>query len=517
MITAILSLHQSIYFLLNEIFLSCVLNLFLVIQVLLNTKISRIKRFAAKLIINDIFVKKNYIFSIKIIIFFSIISVILYADLLYNLILADFYYSFCVELCNKQIRITPFIILTKFTIAILTFFLLLILLIYINKQKNVNYNGHIFLIFCVIGLLTIVHSNDFISLYLSLELTGISIYCILGNQINSKQMSEASLKYFILSAFSTGLFLFGTSVIYCFCGTINFTNLHHYLNELSFNTITYYLILMGLIFIYCSFLLKLGIAPFHLWVMDVYAGSEYIIILFVTTIPKFAYIFILHYFTQFIFYQYSMVINLLLISVGILSICIGIFGAFYQTNIKQLIAFSAINNMGFILLNLLVLSSFSLVYIYIFLYIYVILMFTLIISIINLYNYHSNKPIIFLKQLLNLLHYKPAISLILGINIISLAGLPPFYGFYMKFFILQNIFEVSYFIAIVLLILNFIGSLYYLRLVKIMFFETNFHYNFVQYFKNIKFLSSYILIIGVFINLFGLIILNDCIIFLDTL
>ena len=168
---------------------------------------------------------------------------------------------------NKILLHSNFTTFFKLFILILSFLCFFISFNYLKNEKINTFEYHILLLIVVLGSLFLISANDFLTLYLSIEIISLSLYILSSYKTNSSLSTEAGLKYVILGSFSSGLFLFGVSLIYGFTGTINFTDLSIIFFD---DTNTYYAIILGLIFFLISFLFKLGAAPFHMWVADIY-------------------------------------------------------------------------------------------------------------------------------------------------------------------------------------------------------------------------------------------------------
>lgn len=440
-------------------------------------------------------------------------------------------------------------------VIILTFSIIFLFLIsHFVKVDNIKSYEYVIIYFLIIfSLLLLLGVNDFIGLFLCLELQSLSLYILATYKTTSTYSTEAGIKYFILGALATGMILFGISIIYGFSGTINFNDLikfnqfislfpyefewrnsqftlsilHyfvnffkyifgdigilHYGNDWVFEPITkstniivlftkfnfsYYI---GFMFILIGIFFKLGVAPFHMWLPDVYQGSPTITTAFFALIPKLALIFLFIRLIKIHFYLMLGHWFLFFYICSILSMFIGAFGALYQIKIKRLIAYSAIFNMGFIILSLSNFTLFNIIsaFFYANIYISLNLLFFSILITLRKYNYVELKNI---NDLSSLSKNNKVLALFLALNLFSIAGIPPLMGFFSKLMVLfVTVNNDMWFILFIVLFLSMVSVFYYLRLIKIIFFDLN--DNFTFYYPPTKKLA-YIIVFLSFLNIF---------------
>ena len=201
-------------------------------------------------------------------------------------------------------------------------------------------------------MLTIVSSYDLITMYLAIELQSLCFYVVTNLKFYSNFSIEAGLKYFILGALSSGILLFGCSLLYGSTGLTNFLDLKtlfYYYNMSTYNLYYYTCSLIGLIFIYCGILFKIGVVPFHMWVSDIYEGSPTNITFFFAVVPQISIISLLLRLNIIFLDAYMKYLYIFFLCLSILSILVGTFGAIYQTKLKRILAYSSINNIGYVL------------------------------------------------------------------------------------------------------------------------------------------------------------------------
>ena len=334
------------------------------------------------------------------------------------------------------------------------------------KVLNILKIEYPILILCsILGMMVMISSNDLILFYLGLELQSLALYVLASFNRDNVLSSESGLKYFVLSALSSGLLLYGCSLIYGFSGSTNFNYIANSSSDIEFGVI------FGLVFIIVGLAFKISAVPFHMWAPDVYQGSP----------TSVTYFFTKHYLkiaalSVFIRFLYTPFINLIdqwqsiLVFISIASMIFGAIAAIGQTNLKRLIAYSSIGHMGYALAGLAsgtnqgIQSS----VIYISIYLIMTLAFFSCLFMLRKKNIFYEK----IEDLSGLSTNHPVLSIALLVVLFSLAGIPPLAGFFAKFYIFMSVIEQSmYFLAIVGLLSTVIAAFYYLRLIKIIYFD----------------------------------------------
>lgn len=377
---------------------------------------------------------------------------------------------------------------------------------YFKKGPLVNYETTLVILFSFIAIYTIVYSTSFLSLYLGLELQALSFYVIAGLQRNSAFSTEAALKYFLLGAFISGIFLFGIGLIYRETGILLFEEL----NRLTWRNGRRLSFVIGILLILIAILFKIGAAPFHQWLPDVYEGRPLVIRSYFAIIPKIAIFYIILILTQGVFSSLMVWWSPLLALRAFLSIIIGTFGRMAQQKIKRFFAYSSIGHTGYILLRLSTgaYEGLSAGLVYIILYLFIRL--SLWIRLLAIQKYKSQaltlnkaqarypyKQIFYLSDLIGLYKTNKILAFYLGLCIFSIAGIPPLGGFLAKFLaLLTTTKRHYYFINGILILLAVIGAFYYLRWLKLMFFENpNRNQNF-QLHPTISMSTSWLLVLS---------------------
>ena len=332
----------------------------------------------------------------------------------------------------------------------------------IFKISKIEYP--ILILSSVLGMMIMIGSNDLIVFYMGLELQSLALYVLATFNRDNLKSSEAGLKYFVLSALSSGLLLYGCSLIYGFSGSTNFNIIASQLNSNE------YALTFGIVFILVGLAFKISAVPFHMWAPDVYEGSPTTVTLFFTMVPKIA---ALTVFIRFLYVPFQNLIDqwqMILIFLSIASMLFGAIAAIGQTNIKRLIAYSSIGHIGYALAGLASVSNEGIQSSIIYITIYIIMnlgLFSCLLMMRRKNEYYEN-----LEDLSGLSKNHPLISISLLIILFSLAGIPPLAGFFAKFYIFKAVIEQSmYFLAIVGLLSTVIAAFYYLRIIKIIYFD----------------------------------------------
>jgi NADH-quinone oxidoreductase subunit N len=299
---------------------------------------------------------------------------------------------------------------------------------------------------------------------MGLELQSLALYVLATFNRDQLKSSEAGLKYFVLSALSSGLLLYGCSLIYGFSGSTNFNVISNQLNSSE------YVLTFGIVFILVGLAFKISAVPFHMWAPDVYEGSPTSVTLFFTMVPKIA---ALTVFIRFLYVPFLNLIDqwqMIIVFLSIASMLFGAVAAIGQTNIKRLIAYSSIGHIGYTLAGLATGSNEGIQSSIIYISIYVIMNLALFSCLLMLKR--NNQYYEDIDDLSGLSKNHPLLSLSLLVILFSLAGIPPLAGFFAKFYIFKAVIEQSmYFLAIVGLLSTVIAAFYYLRIIKIIYFD----------------------------------------------
>ena len=322
----------------------------------------------------------------------------------------------------------------------------------------------------LVGTMVMISSYSLLMLYLGIELLSLALYALIGFNKHSGLSSEAAIKYYVLGAMSSGILLFGISLIYGFTGSINYFEIADQIRNINSNSAEFLGIIFGIIFITASLCFKFGAAPFHVWVPDIYQGSLISTTILLSTLPKIAVfiVFLKLYFIPFMALEY--VWSDILIFIGIASIIIGSIFALTQENIKRLLAYSAISNIGFIILAMALVSNDGL---HASLYYTIVYSFTALASFGVVTHITSNSHgIENISDLAGLSKTHPYFAILILITMLSAAGIPPLIGFHAKLMVIQALINNSYiFLSIIVVLMTVVSAYYYLRVIKTVYFE----------------------------------------------
>ena len=373
---------------------------------------------------------------------------------------------------------------------------------FLNKFDLYKTEYFVISIFGTLGMMIMISANHLLLLYLGIELLSLSLYSVIAFNKKSIYSSEAAVKYYILGAMSSGFLLFGISLIYGLTGSLFYHEISQQISLLNLSNIDDDIRVLGLIFsltfIFISLAFKFGAAPFHMWIPDVYHGSLITTTLLLSSVPKIAVFIILIKLLGNVFSGLEIFWSDIMKILAILSILIGNITAIAQTNIKRMLAYSTIANIGFILLALSIGSYESFIAAMFYTVTYVIttiLTFGLISQLLS-----DNNAIEEIKDISGLAKYNPLAAFMLLVLMLSYIGIPPFLGFHAKLFVIQSLVQSNNIIlAIFAVIMTVIGSYYYLRVVKVMYFD---EYNGSLSFSSNHMLSAILVFVLIYLGLF---------------
>ncbi|MBL8405138.1 MAG: NADH-quinone oxidoreductase subunit NuoN [Dechloromonas sp.] len=347
---------------------------------------------------------------------------------------------------------------------------------YIIDRESMNKGEYYVLaLFATLGMMVMISANHFLTIYIGLELLSLSLYAMVAMNRDSVVSTEAAMKYFVLGALASGLLLYGMSMIYGATGTLEITGLAERLYGGGVNKTV---MVFGLVFLVAGLAFKLGVVPFHMWIPDVYHGAPTSVTLFIGSAPKLA--------------AFAIVMRLLvnglitmaqdwqamLVILAVLSMAIGNLAAIAQTNLKRMLAYSAISHMGFMLLGIVTgvvggdaryaLNAYSSAMFYVIAYVLMSAGTFGMILLMSRAGFEADE----LEDLKGLNKRSPWFAGIMLMLMFSMAGVPFFIGFFAKFSVLQAVVAADYmWLAIVAVLFSLIGAFYYLRVVKLMYFD----------------------------------------------
>ena len=396
--------------------------------------------------------------SSKIIFYFSCLIILVSLAINLNINITQTIFLF-----NNSYLVDQLSLFIKSIIMISAFFVMLCSYNYVRINNILKIEYPILILCSLLGMLVMISSNDLIVFYIGLELQSLALYVLASFNRDNILSSESGLKYFVLSALSSGLLLYGCSLIYGFSNSTNF-------NEISQNFNFEYGVIFGMVFVIVGLAFKISAVPFHMWAPDVYQGSPTSVTVLFAILPKIAAL------TVFIKFLYGPFINLfeewqaIIIFLSVASMILGAVAAIGQKNLKRLIAYSSISHMGYALAGLTTGTNQGIQSSIIYLIIYLIMnlaFFSCLFMLKRKDKFYEN-----IEDLSGLSKKHPILALSFLIILFSLAGIPPLAGFFAKFYIFMAVIQKEmYFLAIVGLLATVIAAFYYLRVIKIIYFD----------------------------------------------
>ncbi len=356
----------------------------------------------------------------------------------------------------------------KFSIALIGFFVFLY-----SRQfvlSSAHYRGEYFLLclFSIFGMMVLISARSFLTLYLGIELFALPLYALIPMVKKDSLAPESAMKYFVTGALASGLLLYGISLLYGVTGSFQLQEVANFLSKASFQLQP--ALMFGLVFVLVGLAFKFGAVPFHLWLPDVYQGAPLSVTLFIGTLPKLAAFGFAVRLLIDTFASYTIYWQPILVIISVLSITIGNVVAIAQTNLKRMLAYSTIAHIGFIFLGLLAgpASGFAAALDYVMIYAIMACCAFGIMTVLSQQGSEAEN----IEDFKGLAAKNPWLAFLMMIVLFSLAGVPPFAGFYAKFFVLNALISAGYvWLAVFAVLLTVIGAYYYLRVIRVMFFD----------------------------------------------
>jgi len=395
---------------------------------------------------------------------FKLVNLLTILSLVFAIILVLNQPSESIKIFNESYIIDRFSIFMKALTLLFCFFVILSSKDYVKNNNIDKIEYPIIILASTLGMLLMISSYDLIIFYLGLELQSLCLYILASFKRSDEKSTEAGLKYFVLSALASGILLYGCSLIYGFTGSTNFQIIS---NNLDINNTG---AVFGIVFIMVGLAFKVSAVPFHMWTPDVYEGSPTSVTSFFALIPKIA---ALSVFIRFMYVPFANVISqwqIIVVFLSIASMMLGAFAAIGQNNIKRLMAYSSIGHMGYALAGLATGTFAGIQSTIIYLTIYLVMnlgAFGCIFMMKRENIFYEN-----INDLSGLSKNHPILAFGFLIILFSLAGIPPLAGFFAKFYVFMAVIEVKmYTLAIIGLITTVVSAFYYLRIIKIIYFD----------------------------------------------
>jgi NADH-quinone oxidoreductase subunit N len=335
---------------------------------------------------------------------------------------------------------------------------------YVRRERQERFEYSVLILLSTLGMLMLISAADLIALYLGLELMSLPLYVVAASHRDVLRSTEAGLKYFVLGALSSGMLLYGASLVYGFTGTVSFAGIAQAAGQGGVGLI------FGIVFLFAGFCFKVSAVPFHMWTPDVYQGAPTPVTAFFASAPKVAGIAMFVRTAVMAFPGITSEWQQIVVFVSIASMALGSFAAIGQRSIKRLMAYSSIGHMGFALIGLAAGTAEGIQGVLVYMAIYVTM--TLGVFAVILSMRRSTGMVESIDQLAGLSRTHPATAFFLAMLLFSMAGVPPLAGFFGKFYVFLAAIKAGlYVLAVIGVLASVVGAYYYLSIVKVMYFD----------------------------------------------
>ncbi len=339
---------------------------------------------------------------------------------------------------------------------------------YLKQSATARFEYPVLILLSSLGMCMMVSANDLLTLYVGLELQSLAAYVLAAFHRNEARSSEAGLKYFVLGALASGILLYGISLVYGFTGTTSFAALHGIVRGTAAADIG---VLIGLVFILSGLAFKISAVPFHMWTPDVYEGAPTPVAAFFSSAPKAAAMGLLVRVSIDAFGGMTLDWRQIVTFVSIASMLLGAVGAIGQTNIKRLLAYSSINNVGFALIGLAAGTREGVAGVLFYMTVYLAMTLGSFLCVLQMRG-PDGAPVETLTSLSGLSRTRPGLAAAWAVFMFSLAGIPPLLGFWPKFAVFQAAMDARlYVLATIGVVASVVGAYYYLRVIKLVYFD----------------------------------------------
>ncbi len=370
------------------------------------------------------------------------------------------------KLVNATVVVDPFARFMKILVLAGSAIAILMSIDYLRDEKLTRFEFPLLVVLATLGMMTMISANDLIVLYIGLELQSLALYVLASFARDNARSTEAGLKYFVLGALSSGMLLYGASLIYGFTGTTTFDGIA----QVIANDGVGIGVKIGLVFVLAGLAFKVSAVPFHMWTPDVYEGSPTPVTAFFAAAPKIA---AMALFLRVVFVPFAGAESdwfQIVAPISVASMILGALAAIGQSNIKRLMAYSSIGHMGYALIGFAAGSEAGVSGVLIYLSIYLAMTVGTFVCILLMRR--DGKAVENVEDLAGLSHRDPTTAYLLAILMFSLIGIPPLAGFWGKWFVFLAAIESElYILAIVGFVTSVVGAYYYLRVIKVMFFD----------------------------------------------
>jgi NADH-quinone oxidoreductase subunit N len=335
---------------------------------------------------------------------------------------------------------------------------------YVQRERQQRFEYSVLILLSTLGMMMLISAADLIALYLGLELMSLPLYVVAASHRDQLRSTEAGLKYFVLGALSSGMLLYGASLIYGFTGTVTFAGIAQAASHGGIGLI------FGIVFLFAGFCFKVSAVPFHMWTPDVYEGAPTPVTAFFAAAPKVAGMAMFVRAAVVAFPGITTQWQQIVVFVAIASMLLGSFAAIGQRNIKRLMAYSSIGHMGYALIGLAAGTAEGVQGVLVYMAIYITM--TLGVFAVILSMRRSTGMVESIDQLSGLARTHPTMAFLMALLLFSMAGVPPLAGFFAKFYVFLAAIKAGFYVlAVIGVLASVVGAYYYLAIVKIMYFD----------------------------------------------
>ncbi len=335
---------------------------------------------------------------------------------------------------------------------------------YAKRENQQRFEYPVLIVLSTLGMMLLISASDLIALYLGLELMSLPLYVVAASHRDNLRSTEAGLKYFVLGALSSGMLLYGASLVYGFTGTVSFSGIASAAGQGGIGLI------FGIVFLFAGFCFKVSAVPFHMWTPDVYEGAPSPVTAFFAAAPKVAGIAMFVRAAVMAFPTITSQWQQIVVFVAIASMALGSFAAIGQRNIKRLMAYSSIGHMGFALVGLAAGTAEGVQGVLVYVAIYVSM--TLGVFAVILSMRRPSGMVELIDQLAGLSRTNPTAAFFMAMLLFSMAGIPPLAGFFAKFYVFVAAIKAGlYILAVIGVLASVVGAYYYLLIIKTMYFD----------------------------------------------
>ncbi len=336
---------------------------------------------------------------------------------------------------------------------------------FMRREKIAGFEFPILILLSTLGMMVLISASDLIALYLGFEMMSLALYVVAAYHRDNTRATEAGLKYFVLGALSSGMLLYGLSLVYGFAGTVSFAGVANAVKDNASIGVIF-----GLVFVLTGLAFKISAVPFHMWTPDVYEGAPTPVTAFFASAPKMAAMAVLVRVVITAFPGVAGEWRQIIVFVSIASMALGSFAAIGQTNFKRLMAYSSIGHMGFALVGLAAGTPDGVHGVVIYMAIYLVMTLGTFAAILSMQR--DGRYIEDIADLAGLARTNGPMAFFLGAMMFSLAGIPPLGGFFAKFYVFAAAIQANLFaLAVIGVLCSVVAAFYYLRIVKVMYFD----------------------------------------------